>query len=178
MNISLLDIHLLIMSQTHYIIRVDDGENFRSSRLPFWGVKRGGMNKRTGKRGNGIKTIVEKFKPGDILWFLTSKTHGGKLIAMAEYTEFFDKDDEPLVSIKTYTNSDQNWKGDEEWSIQIHYKNLYITEKQNILMVLQCGGTIIEYTQLNKDGSPSMFARLGSNCPDLHTHYKNYKFYN
>ena len=165
------------MSQTHYIIRVDDGENFRNSRLPFWGVKKGGMNKRTGKRGNGIKTIVEKFKPGDIMWFLTSKTHGGKLIAMAEYTEFFDKDDEPLIPIKTYTNSDQNWKGDEDWSIQIHYKNLYITEKQNIPMVLQCGGTIIEYNQVNKDGSPSMFARLGSNCPDLHTHYKNYKFY-
>ena len=163
------------MSQTHWIIRTGDGENFRNSRLPFWGVKRGALNKQTGKRGNGIKTIVEKFKPGDILWFITSKTHGGKIIAMAEYTEFFDKDDEPLVSIRTYANSDQNWKGDEDWSIQIHYKNLYITEKQNIPMVVQHGSPIIKYTKVDTKGEPNQFAK--GDWPDLHTHYKNYKFY-
>ena len=99
------------MSPKHYIIRVDDGKNFQNSRLPFWGVKRGNMDNKTFKRGNHIKTIVEKFNSGDVLWFLTSKSHGGKLIGMAEYTEFFDKEDEPLISIRTYSNSDQNWKG-------------------------------------------------------------------
>ena len=161
----------------HYIIRVDDGENFRNSRHPFWGVKRGGMNKKTLKRGNNIKTIVERFNPGDVLWFLTSKSHGGKLIGMAEYTEFFDKEDEPLISIRTYTNYDQNWKGDGDWSIQIHYNNLYNTEKQNLKMILQCAGVIMEFSSVNKDGSPSMFAKLGQKCPDLYTHYQNYKFY-
>lgn len=42
-----------------WIIRVNDGENFRNSKYPFWGVK-------LGKNGN-IKTIVKKIKKGDIL---------------------------------------------------------------------------------------------------------------
>jgi len=163
--------------QEHYVIRVNDGVNFRNSKRPYWGVKRGALNPKTGKTSEGIKTKVEGFNPGDILWFLTSKKHGGKLIAMAEYTHFCDTQDEPLVPIKTYTNSEQNWKGDEEYPIQIHYTQVYLTAKQNLHMVLQCGATIMKYRQVNKDGSPSPFARLGSECPDLKTHYKNYKFY-
>jgi len=47
------------MSQQHWIIRVQDGGNFRNSKYPFWGVKRG--------KNNCIKTIVNnKFKKGDI----------------------------------------------------------------------------------------------------------------
>jgi hypothetical protein len=38
----------------HWIIRVNDGDNFRNSKYPFWGVKRG--------KNNCIKTIVEKMK--------------------------------------------------------------------------------------------------------------------
>jgi hypothetical protein len=33
---------------------------------------------------------------GDILWFMTSKKYGGKLIGMSEYCEFYDRSDEPL----------------------------------------------------------------------------------
>ena len=64
-----------------------------------------------------------------------------------------------------------------DWSIQIHYKNLYNTEKQNLKMILQCGAVIMEFTQVNKNGEPSIFARLGDKCPKLYTHYQNYKFY-
>lgn len=71
--------------RTHWLIRVQDGENFRNSRYPFWGVKRG-------HRGC-IKTTVKKIKKGDILWFMTSKAHGGKLIGMSEYTCFYDEVD-------------------------------------------------------------------------------------
>ena len=35
-----------------WIIRVNDGENFRNSNFPFWGVKRG--------KSGCIKTIVKK----------------------------------------------------------------------------------------------------------------------
>ena len=56
----------------HWLIRVQDGENFRNSKYQFWGVKRGS--------GGGIKTIVNKIQKGDILWFMTSKPYGGKLI--------------------------------------------------------------------------------------------------
>ena len=55
--------------QKHWLIRVQDGENFRNSKYPCWGVKRGNQD--------CIKTIVNKFKKGDILWFMTSKKYGG-----------------------------------------------------------------------------------------------------
>jgi hypothetical protein len=69
----------------HWLIRVQDGENFRNSKYQFWGVKRGS--------GGGIKTIVNKIQKGDILWFMTSKQYGGKLIGMCEYTCYYDRDD-------------------------------------------------------------------------------------
>ena len=109
----------------HWIIRVKDGVNFRNSKIPFWGVKRG--------KGGCIKTIVEKIKNGDILWFMTSKKYGGKMIGMSEYCEFYDRDDEPLIEINTKTNEQQNWRGYEKWDIQLHYCNLsYISKHKNM----------------------------------------------
>ena len=143
---------------THWLIRVNDGVNFKNSKYPFWGVKRG--------RGGCIKTIVNKLKPGDILWFMTSKKHGGKFIGMSEYTNYYDKEDEPLINMNTYSNEEQNWKGEEDWDIQIHYKKLYITEKQNIKVSIQCGGVLLEYETFKNKG-----------LPDLYNHYKNFKYY-
>ena len=37
-----------------------------------------------------------KFKEGDILWFLTSKSFGGKIIGMSEYTCYYDRDSEKV----------------------------------------------------------------------------------
>jgi hypothetical protein len=122
---------------SHWIIRVNDGENFKNSKFPFWGVRRG--------RGGSMKTIVGNFKPGDILWFNTSKKFGGKLIGMAEYVSYHDRDDEPLIKIDTITNIEQNWKGEDDWAIQINYTNLYCTEKQNIAACIQCASTIMKY---------------------------------
>ena len=73
---------------------------------------------------------------------------------------------EHLIQINTKTNEEQNWKGDENWDIQIHYCNLYITEKQNITGCIQCGGVILEY-----DTFKDKINR------DLYTDYKNFKFY-
>ena len=143
---------------THWLIRVQDGENFRNSRYPFWGVKRG--------CGGGIKTIVSKINSGDILWFMTSKPHGGKLIGMAEFTKYYDRADEQLIKIHTYSNKEQNWKGADDWAIQIHYTKLYITEKQNIGAIIQCGGVIMEYETFKDKG-----------LPDLYNHYKNFIYY-
>lgn len=142
----------------HWIIRVNDGENFRNSKYPYWGVKRG--------RFGCMKTIVTKMRRGDILWFITSKPHGGKIIGMSEYCGFYDRDDEPLLQVNTKTNEDQNWTGGEPWDIQIHYCNLYITEAQNITGCIQCSGCILEYeTFRNKING------------DLYEHYINYRFY-
>jgi hypothetical protein len=143
----------------HFIFRVKDGKNFENSIYPFWGIKRG--------NGGGFKTqVTNNINEGDILWFMTSKAYGGKIIAMAEYCGFYDRNDEPLLQINTKTNEEQGWKGDECWDIQIHYSNLYNTKKQNILACIQCGGIILEYETF-KD-------RINS---DLYEHYKNFKFY-
>lgn len=145
-----------IQQKNHWLIRVGDGENFRNSKFPFWGVK---------SRCN--KSIINnKFKKGDILWFITSKLYGGKLIGMAEYTEYYDRDNEPLIPIHTYSNKEQNWTGAENCSIQIHYKNLYDTEKQNIEVVVRCAATILNYETF-KDKI----------LPDLYNHYNNYIYY-
>ena len=141
-----------------WIIRVNDGENFRNSKFPFWGVKRG--------RFNSIKTIVKKIKVGDVLCFITSKPFGGKIIGIAEYCKFYDKDDEPLIQINTKTNEEQNWKGNEKWDIQIHYCNLFITEKQNITGCIQCSSIILEYETFKN--------KINKN---LYDEYNNYKIY-
>jgi hypothetical protein len=117
-----------------WIFRVNDGENFSNSKYPFWGVKRG--------RNGCIKTMVTKIAHGDILCFMTSKLYGGKIIGMGEYTGYFDRMDEPLLQINTKTNSEQNWKGDGYWDIQIHYDNLYIT-KAKLPIILISDPTII-----------------------------------
>ena len=142
----------------HWILRVQDGENFRNSNYPFWGVK----------PVAGMEGKVKKLNEGDILWFLTSKNYGGKFIGVGEYTGFYNRDTEPLVKLHTFTNKEQNWKGDGNWSIQIHYKNLYITEKQNLTAIIQCPSIIMKY---------STFRVKDINFPDLHMHYENFKFY-
>ncbi|MFZ9258235.1 MAG: hypothetical protein ACO27D_02625 [Candidatus Fonsibacter ubiquis] len=141
-----------------WIIRIKDGENFRNSKFPFWGVKRG--------RNGSIKTIVAKIKKGDILCFMTSKKYGGKIIGMGEYLEYYDRNDEPLLKINTKTNEEQHWIGNEDWDVQLHYHNLYVTEKQNITGCIQCGGIILDYETF-KDNING----------DLYEHYKNFKFY-
>jgi len=97
---------------------------------------------------------------------MTSKKYGGKIIGMSEYRGFYDRVDEPLIQLHTKTNKKQNWKGDEEWDIQIHYCNLYITERQNITGCIQCGGVILEY-----DTFKDKITR------DLYDDYNNFKHY-
>ena len=146
------------MSKSHWMIRAGDGINFMKSNYAVWGVKRG--------RGGSIKTLVQKFKEGDILWFFTSKKFGGKFIGMTEYTYMYDRKDEPLIKINTLTNADQNWVGGEDWSIQIHYKNLYITFFQNIKVCIQHSSIIFEYEKYREQVEGNLIE-----------HYNGYKFY-
>ena len=146
------------MENKHWIIRVDDGINFYNSKYPFWGVKRG--------HNNCMKTIVKKIKCGDILWFITNKKNGSKIIAMCEYTNFYDRQDEPLIKINTLTNEEQGWIGEAHWDLQLHYTNKYRIDKLNIIVCIQCGGCILEYETFKN--------KIKDN---LYDHYKNIKFY-
>ena len=150
------------MPRRHKLVRVRDGENFRNSIYPCWAIKRG--------YNDCNKTIVKKYNVGDILWFITSKPYGGKIIGMGEYCGFYDRCDEPLLKINTISNDEQNWKGDEEWDIQIHYCNLYNTERYNFTACIQCAANIMEYHTF-KDKTP---APINVN---LYDEYKNIIFY-
>jgi hypothetical protein len=97
---------------------------------------------------------------------MTSKKYGGKIIGMAEYNSFYDRLDEPLIQINTLSNEEQNWKGNDEWDIQIHYINLYNTERQNITGCIACGGIILEYNTFRD--------KING---ELEVHYNNFKYY-
>lgn len=140
--------------QKHYIIRVGDGKNFKNSKYPFWGFKKCHLS------------FIKKFKEGDILWFLTSKSYGGIFIGVAEYTCYYDRNNEPLIQIHSYSNKEQNWEGDDDWSIQIHYKDLYKTEKQNIKAVIQGAAVIFNYETIKN--------KIQDN---LYEHYSNFIYY-
>lgn len=138
----------------HYIIRVGDGINFKNSKFPFWGIKSGNNNQ--------FKSRVAKFKKGDILWFMVNKSDGARLIAMAEYEKFFDRREEPLIYIHTITNRQQNWTepniGEEDWSIQIHYTNLYLIEKHNIKASWPGGAFIFDYETKKDNVSHDLYS--------------------
>lgn len=72
------------------------------------------------------------------------KKYGCKFIGMAEYINYYDrnnlKDNE-----KTYTNNYMNWTGGEYWSIQINYKNLYMIDNVNIFACIQGSQTILNF---------------------------------
>ena len=138
--------------QQHWIIRVNDGKNFRNSTLPFWGVKSG--------KNNCIKTVVSKINKGDVLWFLTSKKYGAKMIGMAEYSNYSEVNSEDI----TKQNQEQKWEGNEEWNLQLHYCNALDTEERNISACIQCCGTILEYDTFKL-----------SVAKDLHEEYKIHK---
>lgn len=142
------------VERKHWIIRVGDGKNFKKGKYPIWGMKRCHL------------AIIKKIKKGDILWFSTKKSDGGKIISMAEFTDYYDRKDEPLIPIHTISNEDQDWVGDQPWDIQIHFNNLYNTERQNIYACIQCGAAIMEYE--------TFIDRIND---DLYKHYENYKFY-
>jgi hypothetical protein len=156
-NVLTLDVtNKLFIMTIHWIIRVGDGENFRNSRFPVWGV-----NRRWGNENN-----VKKIKKGDIIWFLTSCKYGGKLIGMCEFCQYYDRLDEPLLPINTVTNEEQNWVGGGAWDIQIQYTNLYVTEKQNIKGCIHSRKGVVEYEEVKDE-------IVG----DLYQHYCNFKYY-
>jgi hypothetical protein len=142
----------------HWLIRVKNGKNFKNSKYPFWGVTAG--------KTNNIKTMVSKINNGDILWFLCNKSNDNKIISMATFTKFLDKRDEPLIAIETVSNIDQGWN-DNNYELELHYKNLYNTEKQNIKIDEILGQSpIINYNN-NKHKIKE----------DLEKHYIGFKFY-
>ena len=146
------------MNQEHWIICVGDGKNFKNSKYPFWGLKSG--------KYNNIKNKALTINEGDILWFLCNKSNDNKIIGMATFTKLLDKRDEPLLQIETCSCIDQGWDND-VWDIELHYTNLYYTEKQNIKIDAKLGQFPIRNYNSNR-------AKIKE---DLYNHYNGFKLY-
>lgn len=150
-----------ILPPEHFIIRVGDGYNFRNSNFDFWGMK---------SNGGSTKTLLKNnLKEGDILWFATSKIGGSKFLGVATYTHMFDRDYEPLFDYNTISSKDQGWKGDTDWSIRVHYTNLYKLEHVDYNVCYQ-GGSLLIKRQHYENGC----ARRGKeDAINLITEYRN-----
>ena len=140
----------------HHIINVGDGVNFQNSNYPFWGVS------------ENNRTYIEKWiNTGDILWFCQETGDTFKVIGMGEYTHSFDSKDEPLIQLNMVERETQNWDDRVVNDIQLHYKELYNTEKQCI--------RIKKYT--NEISIYDISKKINSKDIDLFKHYDGFKFY-
>lgn len=140
----------------HHIINVRDGNNFLNSKFPFWGVSE-----------NNRKYIETLINSGDILWFCKSFDDKFKVIGMSKYTHSFDSKDEPLIPLNIVERETQNWDNRVENDIQLHYRDLYNTGKQNIIIDKYKDEISIYDSQ----------GRNSLNDIDLFKHYDGFKFY-
>ena len=125
---------------TDWILRVGDGENLkRSSKYRIWGIQS------TSPDG---KYFVTNVKPGDRLWFVTSKSHG-KLIAVATYRSHNTRDLGPLIDI-SLSNEELGWTGSgPDWTsnVEVHYTDLYGLNDCELLTHIKCAKTVRTYNE-------------------------------
>ena len=135
------------MSPTDWLLRVNDGENFRvSSILNTWGIRL--KNEKTGKQYAPSQNFLKNVKPGDRLWFIISKSNG-KAIAVATFSCWNER---TLHSLK---NIDLGWEYDNKyaikhineqyWDIEIKYDDLYFIEKHEIYTYIKGAATIRKF---------------------------------
>ena len=101
-----------------YIIRVGDGDHYRSSTtFSRWGI--------TAEHAFS-KMFMRTVIPGDRLWFLQN---GGKLLGAATFVSTNQREVGPLIQF-TPTNEELGWtKKTGNWDTEVHYKNLFDLEK-------------------------------------------------
>lgn len=131
-------------SSTVWVIRIGDGVNFKNSiKYSIWGLKKCWLSS------------VDKFKRGDLLCFISPKKSGGSIIGIGEFVESYNREEEPLIQINTKTNEELGWIGrdaNEDWNIQIKYKNLVNTSgKKFMRMLVQSPRTILCYDTLSRE---------------------------
>jgi hypothetical protein len=123
---------------TDWIFRVGDGKNFiNSSKFNIWGI-----NSETpfGKH------FLNNVKPGDRLWFVTSKTNG-KIIGVATYRSHNKREFGPLINLN-FTNEELGWENNTtNWvsDIEIHYTDLYNLSLCELLTHIKGASTIRKY---------------------------------
>ena len=164
-----------------WMVRVNDGENFRaSSRFNMWGMI---STTKAGKKVGDITTIKNRWEQGDILCFITNKQNGGKIIAIAEYDNYYERKEEVLAHVNTYSNLDAGWAGDDDWGFQITYKNLYMgiaVDKHHFGVSMQKAGSTCPFNQeiVNKFKDPNnLYFKCSDSVLAVSDHYAMMKIY-
>ena len=146
--------NLMIESRTrlHHIVNVKTGYNFKKGKFPFWGMS------------SDYRSYIANFiNPGDVIWFCTETGNDTlKVIRMAEYTHHHDVINEPLFRLNIIEREKQNWDENVMNDIQIHYKNIYDTEKQNIFI---------------KSSETEIFTYSNEYGGELYKHYGGFIYY-
>lgn len=125
---------------THWILRCGDGENLKnSSKYKIWGIS---------SKISVNKHFLKNVKPGDILWFVKSKSQG-KLVAVAIYRSHNSRVFGPLIDISR-TNEELGWTGSgKDWTadIELHYSDLYGLSNCELLTHIKGPATIRKYDE-------------------------------
>ena len=135
----------------NYILYIGDGVHFAaSSFLHIWGIV---------SKHSCSKWFLSKIKPGDLLWFVKSKT-GGKIVAVATFTETKKRIIGPLIDL-TLTNQELGWdKTYGEWDTEIHYKNLYNLTKFDLITGIKGATTIRKYNEKCRVNLPTEYPNI------------------
>ena len=138
---------------SHFLLRIGDGRHFNTSSSKFiWGI-----NTTTSPMGKWFKKTV---KPGDLLWFVTSKSNG-HVVAVATFTETKERILGPLIAL-TLNNDELGWTHKEgDWNIEVHYKDLYNLSNCELYSEIKCPSTIRLYdSEKCKVDLPTEYAHI------------------
>lgn len=118
-----------------YLCRVGDGINFNNSKnIKIWGFNKCYKNK------------ISNINNNDKLIFIKN---GGIVLGIACFESYKDKNDEPLINIDTETNNILNWINNENYPIQIKYKN-FIDLHNLKIENLKCRSSLINFNKKYK----------------------------
>jgi len=125
---------------TDWLLRVGDGNNFKSSsKYRIWGVQ---------STTPTSKYFLKNVKPGDRLWFVKSKSQG-LLLGVAIYRSQNKRCFGPLIDTCLtedelgWTHDGPDWESDTE----IHYTDLYGLEACELLTHIKSPSTIRKYDE-------------------------------
>ena len=132
----------------HWLLRIGDGQHFKaSSSKSIWGIT---------SKHSFAKGFLSTARPGDVLWFVKSKTNG-QIVAVATLTGTNKRILGPLIEL-TLTNSELGWdKSEGEWDTEVHYKDLYNLTHCNLISEIKAAVGIRLYNDKCKVDLPTEY---------------------
>lgn len=137
--------------QTHWVLRVGDGNHFRSSsKSKIWGIYSNSGNSR----------FIKDAKNGDILWFLANAKSGKCFIGVATFIRLAERVLGPLIAVSK-TNEELGWtETPGTWNIEVHYNELYDITRCNLDPQLKGPAVIRQYNDTFILNLPDEYSKI------------------